>query len=62
MTLLKSKYGQPSTYNGLPTWTSIEKGYYRRCATWEIGNKTIEVRVTCNGTAYTLDMAVFKPA
>jgi hypothetical protein len=62
MELLKSKYGQPKTDNGFPSWTSIEKGYFRRCAAWEIGDKTIEARISCDGTQYTLNLAVFKPA
>lgn len=60
--LLKSKYGEPNTDNGLPTWTSIDKGYFRRCAVWEIGDKKIEARMSCNGTTYTLNLASFKPA
>jgi hypothetical protein len=60
--LLKSKYGQPKTDNGFPSWTSIEKGYFRRCAVWEIGDKVIEARISCGGTNYTLNLAVLKPA
>lgn len=62
MELLKSKYGQPKTDNGFPSWTSIDKGYFKRCAIWEIGDKIIEARISCGGTHYTLNLAVFKPA
>jgi hypothetical protein len=62
MELLKSKYGQPKTDNGFPSWTSIDKGYFRRCAVWEIGDKVIEARISCGGTYYTLNLAVLKPA
>jgi hypothetical protein len=62
MDLLKSKYGLPVIDNGFPSWTSIEKGYYRTCAIWEIGDKTIEARISCAGTDYTLNLCVFKPA
>ncbi len=59
--LLESKYGSPETTNGMPKWTEVEKGYFWRCSIWEIGSKTIEVRVACQGTYFTLDLAVFKP-
>lgn len=62
MELLKSKYGQPKTDNGFPSWTSIDKGYFRRCAVWKIGDKVIEARISCSGTNYTLNLAVLKPA
>lgn len=58
--LLKSKYGEPKKNLGLPSWTEVEKGYFIRCAIWQIGNKTIEVRISCKGTYYTLNLAVFK--
>lgn len=61
MSVLKNKYGEPTFNHGLPKWTSLEKGYFRRCAIWEIGNKTIEARVSCEGVRYTLNMAIFKP-
>lgn len=59
--LLKTKYGAPTKDFGFPSWTDIEKGYFRRCAVWEIGNKTIETRISCHGVDYTLNLAVFKP-
>lgn len=61
MEVLRSKYGQPVMNNGLPRWSAIDKGYFKRCAIWNIGDKVVEARVVCNGTDYTLNLAVFKP-
>lgn len=61
LSLLKTKYGTPTTDFGFPSWTEIEKGYFRRCAVWNIGNKIIETRISCQGVDYTLNLAVFKP-
>lgn len=59
--LLKQKYGEPTTSYGLPQWTDLEKGYFRRCDIWEIGTKKIEVQVSCEGVKYYLNLEVFKP-
>ena len=59
--LLKQKYGEPTTSYGLPKWTDLEKGYYRRCDIWEIGTKKIEIQISCEGVEYYLNLKVFKP-
>jgi len=61
MNLLKAKYSEPSSYLGLPKWNELEKGYFRRCAIWNIGSKTIEVRISCEGVKYYLNLEVYKP-
>lgn len=60
--LLKEKFGEPSTSYGLPNWTDLDKGYFRRCDIWKIGTKQIEVQVACEGVKYYLNLEVFKPA
>jgi hypothetical protein len=52
MNILIKKYGDPSQIIGLPRWTDLEKGYFRRCAIWNIGTKRIEVQVACEGVEY----------
>jgi hypothetical protein len=59
--LLKGKFGEPSTSYGLPNWTDLDKGYFRRCDIWEIGTKQIEVQIACEGVKYYLNLEVFKP-
>jgi len=59
--LLKEKYGVPSTNYGLPEWTDLDKGYFRRCDIWVIGTKKIEVRISCKGVHYFLNLDIFKP-
>ena len=62
MNILQGKYGEPSTNNGLPEWTELNKGYIRRCAIWEIGDKKVEVQISCEGVHYFLNLEVFKPS
>lgn len=59
--LLSTKYGTPQTFNGFPNWTSIDDGYFKRCATWEIGTKIIEMRISGHKTDYSLDLVAYKP-
>lgn len=59
--LLIEKYGEPTTKYGLPKWNDLDKGYFRRCDIWEIGNKKIEIRISCEGVKYYLNLEVFKP-
>lgn len=59
--LFTEKYGEPSVSHGLPKWNVLDKGYFRRCDIWEIGNKKIEVRIACEGVKYYLNLEVFKP-
>jgi len=59
--LLTQKYGEPSASFGLPKWTDLDKGYFKRCNVWEIGNKKIEIRISCAGVKYYLNLVVFKP-
>jgi hypothetical protein len=54
--LLTLKYGNPTTENGLPSWTSIAKNRYEICCAWEIGKRTVELKVASRGTYFTLDM------
>ncbi|MEO6686053.1 MAG: hypothetical protein ABIN24_08810 [Dyadobacter sp.] len=61
LNMLKTKYGSPSIDRGLPSWTQIDKDYFQRCAEWTIGNRTIELRIHCHGTYYSLDLVSFKP-
>jgi hypothetical protein len=59
---LKIKYGEPNSELYFPSWTEIDKGYSRKCATWNRGNKQVELLVTCHGVYYTLDIeSVYEP-
>jgi hypothetical protein len=48
--VLKLKYGNPKTEISLPSWSSIDKGYFKSCAIWNIGDKKIEARIVSSGT------------
>lgn len=61
MNILTKKYGKPLKENGLPEWTKLDKGYFKRAAIWIIGNKRIEVRISCEGVKYYLNLEIFKP-
>jgi len=61
MNILTQKYDEPVIENGLPEWTDLEKGYFKRAAIWNIGNKRIEVRISCEGVNYYLNLEIFKP-
>lgn len=60
--VLIEKYGTPSDFKGLPKWSSIDDGYYRTCAYWTIGQKSVEIRLSGHGTHYSLDLVSFLPA
>lgn len=60
--ILTKKYGKPQREYGLPEWTTLEKGYYKSASIWFIGQKRVEVRISCEGVNYFLNLEVFKPA
>ena len=59
--LLTTKYGAGKLDIPLPSWATIDKGYYKVCGRWIIGSKMIEMRVNSTGSYYTLDLVIFKP-
>ncbi|WP_347840485.1 hypothetical protein [uncultured Draconibacterium sp.] len=54
MSVLKEKYGEPNSEEGLPKWNELNKGDIASCSSWELGNKDIDVIVRCNGVEYNL--------
>ena len=59
---LKTKYGEATSYLGLPSWSRINDQRVINCASWKIGIRTIEMTITRRGTNYNLDFLSFKTA
>ena len=60
-TMLVGKYGDPSERNGAPAWHTTQNGYSYLAYRWEIGSKTIEIRVTDRELYYTADLEIYQP-
>ncbi|SHE46335.1 hypothetical protein [Pedobacter caeni] len=60
--MLVGKYGEPREGQGAPEWHTTEEGYTYLAYRWEIGAKTIEMRVLNDGLTYELQLHVFLPA
>lgn len=58
MNILRQKYQNPTKVKALPKWNKMNKGDYENCASWEFGEKEIDVWISCSGANYTLDLVV----
>jgi len=59
--MLQKKYGKNKYGDGPPEWHKTEKGYNYLAYGWEIGKKSIEIRVSNNGIYYTCDLKIYLP-
>ncbi|MDP3352340.1 MAG: hypothetical protein Q8S44_01190, partial [Flavobacteriaceae bacterium] len=59
--VVKQKYGEPDFHNELEPRYSLNNGQSYLINRWEIGKKTIEVRVEDNGGFYNVNVSIFLP-
>lgn len=60
--IIKEKYGDPSKQYELMPRYRLEKNYTYLINQWDVGKKRIEVRVSDNGTSYSVDVAIYIPS
>jgi hypothetical protein len=58
----KKKYGEPTSYQGLPKSGTLGKGTNFICASWTIGKKTIAILANRESVNYRLNLEVVKSA
>lgn len=61
VSILTKKYGEPTSYSGVPEWFRTEKDYTYLIASWKVGKKTIEVRLANRNLYCSVDLSVYLP-
>ncbi|UEG49538.1 hypothetical protein LK994_12930 [Ferruginibacter lapsinanis] len=60
--LIFQKFGAPDSDNRIPKIDDMKKSSTYLIRTWNIGDKSIEIRVAYNQTTYTPYIAIYKPS
>jgi hypothetical protein len=60
--LIFKSYGKPHAGTGAPASQNTDKGYSYLAYSWNIGSKTIEIRVTNRDLYYSADLKIYQPA
>lgn len=57
--IINQKYGEPDTHSPLRDMSSMEVGYSYLVNQWQVGGKTIDVRVESIGRRYSVNVVIF---